>query len=478
MRASKPDTAADDASPLSAVMREPVHCPPHTPMREVLATMQARHIGSMIVTAGAARPIGILTLRDVVDRVALRDGALDQPVERAMTRSLHVLPPHATVFEAGLLMLAQGIRHVLVVEDGRLTGIVTEKDLFALQPQSLRRIAGALRGADGTERLVELAATLRDHVRELLAQGTAAEPLTATIASLNDVLAQRVVELELARLGEPVPALCWIAFGSEGRREQTFATDQDNGIIFGDDADADCVRERVLPHAQRINETLARCGYALCKGNVMAGNPECCLSLAEWRQRFDAWIDSGDPEALLKASIFFDFRPMFGARELADALRVTLFERVARSPRFLHQMAANALRNRAPLGLIGNLKTSGAGADARTVDLKLNGAALFADAARIYSLATGVTHTNTCDRLREFGVRRGLDALEVEAWVDGFLFVQVLRLRLQDGQIEAGETAGNRLAPARLNALEKRILREALGQARTLQSRLTMDYQL
>lgn len=478
MRASKTDTAADDASPLSAVMREPVHCPPHTPVREVLATMQARHIGSVIVTADGGRPIGILTLRDVVDRIALREGALDQPVESAMTTSLHVLPPNATVYEAALLMLAQGIRHVLVVEDRRLAGIVTEKDLFALQPQSLRRIAGAIRGADDAERLVELAATLREHARELLAQGTAAEPLTATIASLNDVLAQRVVELELASLGESQLALCWTAFGSEGRHEQTFATDQDNGIIFGDVPDPDRVRERVLPHAQRINETLARCGYALCKGNVMAGNPECCLSLGEWQRRFDAWIDSGDPEALLKASIFFDFRPVFGARALADALRMALFERVARSPRFLHQMAENALRNRAPLGVVGNLKTSGAGAEARTIDLKLNGAALFVDAARIYSLATGVTHTNTCDRLRGFGRRRALDPLEVEAWIDGFLFVQVLRLKLQDAQIEAGETPGNRLAPARLNALEKRILREALGQARTLQSRLAMDYQL
>src|SRR5690348_6520775 len=103
MRASPRETGADDASPLSAVMRKPVHCPPSTPLRAVLETMQAQRIGSMIVTRHDAAPAGILTLRDVVDRVVLRQGALDQPVESAMTTALHALPPHATVYEASLL---------------------------------------------------------------------------------------------------------------------------------------------------------------------------------------------------------------------------------------------------------------------------------------------------------------------------------------------------------------------------------------
>ncbi|HEX2831196.1 MAG TPA: DUF294 nucleotidyltransferase-like domain-containing protein [Burkholderiales bacterium] len=478
MRASPGEAGVDDARPLSAVMREPIHCPRSTPLRAALETMQARRIGSILVTEDDAKPVGILTLRDVVDRVVLREGALDRPVETAMSGPLHVLPPHATLYEAALLMLAKGIRHIPVVESGRLGGIVSEKDLFALQPPSMRRLAAAIRGATEVECLVELAGELRAHARELLVRGTAAEPLTSAIASLNDMLAQRVVELERSSLPPSSPAFCWLAFGSEGRREQTFATDQDNGIVFADGADAHGARAELLLYARRVNDTLARCGYALCKGLVMASNPEWCASLAEWQRRFAAWIDSGDPQALLKASIFFDMRPVHGARELADALRAFVFERVARSQRFLHQMAANAVRNRVPLGVLGNFRTSGSGREAHTLDLKLNGTAIFADAARVYGLAAAVPHTSTCDRLRGFGRHARLDPLEIEAWIEGFLFLQVLRLRTQNAQADANEPAGNRIQPERLNAIEKHILREALRQARSLQTRLRMDYRL
>jgi CBS domain-containing protein len=69
-------------------------------------------------------------------------------------------------------------------------------------------------------------------------------------------------------------------------------------------------------------------------------------------------------------------------------------------------------------------------------------------------------------------------ALEAQAWIDGFLFVQVLRLRHQRMQLAAGEPLSNRVAPGALNDLERRVLKEALRQAKRLQARLALDYQL
>ncbi|MFX9665230.1 DUF294 nucleotidyltransferase-like domain-containing protein, partial [Acinetobacter baumannii] len=72
---------------------------------------------------------------------------------------------------------------------------------------------------------------------------------------------------------------CWLAFGSEGRMEQTFCTDQDNGLVF--DAPpglaADSVRPALLRVASDINRALAQLGFPLCEGGVMAGQPRCCL---------------------------------------------------------------------------------------------------------------------------------------------------------------------------------------------------------
>ena len=440
--------------------------------------MRAHRIGSVVIADPAGAPRGIFTLRDLVDRVMLETDALDQPISKVMTQDLYALPPDATAYEAALAMLRHGIRHVLVVEGERLVGIVSEKDLFSLQRVSMRQLAGAIREADDIEALVGFAHEIREHARKMLGQGVAPEPLTQFIASLNDLLTQRIIDLEFRTISGQELRYCWIALGSEGRYEQTFHTDQDNAIIFDGVPSVETVRAALLPCAERVNRALDRCGFPLCKGNIMAGNPRWCLSLAEWRERFANWIDTGEPEALLHGAIFFDFRALHGEGSLADTLRRWLMEHAQQTPRFLHQMAVNALQNRPPIGWLRDFITSDGEGHAHTIDLKLNGATLFTDAARIYSLAAGIAHTNTCERLRRFGVARKIDSREVRAWVDGFLYIQLVRLKQQQRDELRGVPLSNRVDPDELNAVERTTLREAFRQARTLQSRLALDYRV
>jgi len=467
------------ASPLAKVVRRPpVTCPPDASVRSALKTMHELNIGSMVVTDGNLTPLGILTLRDVLDRVALAEYGLDQPISGVMSRDVFSMPPQASAYEAALAMVRRGIHHILVVERGRLTGLITDKDLFSLQRINMRQLAGVIREANSIESLVQFSDDIRQLAHNMLAQGIAAEQLTHFIASLNDLLTQRIIDLELAGAGLGDVRLCWLALGSEGRFEQTFSTDQDNGIIFAGAADAASLRERLLPFAQRVNAALASCGFPMCKGNVMASNPQWRLSEQEWREKFAHWIDSGNPKALLHATIFFDFRGLHGELGLADELRGWMLAQTARSPRFLHQMAANALNNSPPLGLLHDFVTDRDTAHPHTLNLKLHGASLFADAARIYSLASGIAQTNTGARLCEFGVLQGVSEREVKAWIDSFQFIQVLRLRHQHIQHLRGVAMDNIINPDDLNQLERRILKEALRQVRALQSRLALDYRL
>jgi CBS domain-containing protein len=475
------DSAAQQAmsSPLEGVMRrEPIACAPGTPIRTAIEEMRAHRIGSMVVVDGNLAPIGIFTLRDLLDRVALSGDALDQPISTVMSSDVFALSSRATVYEATLAMLRRGIRHVLVVEGGKLAGLVSEKDLFSLQRISMRQLAGAIHDARDIEHLVRFSEEIRQHARKMLEQGMAAEPLTQFIASLNDLLTQRLIDLVFADLGSDGIRFCWIALGSEGRYEQTFFTDQDNGIVFAAGGDIEAARNRLLPYAQRVNEILGRCGFPLCKGDIMAGNQRWCLSLDEWRHRFANWIDSGEPQALLHGAIFFDFRALHGDVGLADSLREWLLQHAAKTPRFLHQMAENALRNRSPLGLLRDFVTSDDPGHPGTIDLKLNGAMLFVDAARVYSLAAGVAQTNTCERLRQFAALSKVPRLEMQAWVDAFLLIQLLRLRQQQQRSLRGLPLDNRVNPDHLNAMERQTLKEALRQARALQSRLAADYRL
>ena len=103
------------------------------------------------------------------------------------------------------------------------------------------------------------------------------------------------------------------------------------------------------------------------------------------------------------------------------------------------------------------------------------------DAARIFSLAAGVTHTNTIQRLRLSAAKMNLHQPEIEAWIDALLFIQVLRLRHHDESSAKGpseDALDNLIDPASLNELDRRILKEAFRQARKAQAKLKLDYQL
>lgn len=471
------------SSPLSAVLRrEPVTCPPDTSIRVALQMMRDAHLGSMIVADPSGRPLGIFTLRDLLERVTLAELSIDQPISKVMSHKPVALPPQAQVYEAAMVMAREGFRHVLVTEpNGKLCGILSERDLFSLQRVGLRQISAAIRQAENVALLTNLSKDIRLLTHNMMAQGVAAEQLTQLISTLNDLLTARIIELELIASGLQQPdacptVLCWLALGSEGRLEQTFYTDQDNGIIFtvpvGETADS--MRTSLLPVARRINEALANCSFPLCKGGVMASNPKWCLSADEWQDTFFGWIDHGSPEDLLNASIFFDFRALYGNARLSDRLRSWLSKKVATTPRFLHQMAANALLNRPPLGVLRDFVLG----QQDMLDIKLNGTTPFVDAARIFSLACASSATNTVQRLRDIAAPLNIGMTEVEGWIDAFYFLQMMRLLHQHDCTAQGREMDNQINPERLNDLDRRILKEAFRQARKMQSRLAMDYRL
>ncbi len=466
------------ALPLRALLRkEPVTCGESMPVREVAALMRARGVGSVVVVDSESRPAGIFTSTDLVAFAAERID--DRPVAEAMSRDLVWLPAYAMAYEAALAMVSRGIRHVLVTQGGKLTGVVSERDLFSLQRLGLGEITTEIRLAGSVELLAGLAAEIRKLARMLVAQGVAPEPLTHFVSVLNDRLAQRVVELERKNHRWESISWCWLAFGSEGRLEQTFSTDQDNGLIFQahDGARPDAVRAQMLPFARAVNDALHACGFPLCKGNIMASNPRLCLSLGEWQERIRGWIENPEPKALLDAAICFDFRALQGDVTLTRTLRDWVHPVARAHPAFLRLLAQNALQSRPPLGRIRDFATEDAPNHPHSINLKANGTRPFVDAARIYALAHGLNATATGERLRSARAAMRMGEAENEALVQAFFVIQGLRLRRQ-AALEPGEEEANRIDPSALNPLERRILKGAFLEARNLQNRLALDYQI
>ncbi len=492
MNSTSPDLAGLTLhSQLAAlVRRKPVTATPGTSLRAALQTMSEERVGSIVVVEPeSGKPIGIFTLRDLLHRVAAKSCDLDQWITSVMSDSgLVLLNRRASVYQAALLMARHGVHHVMVVDaSGRLAGVVSQNDIYGLQGGEAKAIGGAIRNARDMDALIAAAGEIRRLTMQMLSDGSGAESLTQLISTLNDHLTVRVIELAAAEFSLPRVAWCWLAFGSEGRFEQTFSTDQDNGIVFespgagGDGGDVkagtEALRQAFLPFAVAVNQRLDACGFRLCKGNIMAGNPELCLSLDEWRGKFSSWLHAASPKALLNATIFFDFRPIYGAEPVADELRGWLLSNCAGATLFQRFMAENALQVAPPLGTIRDFAFDGNKRFPHTLDLKACGSRLFVDAARIIALAYGVAHTGTAQRLRAVAESMHFAKDDLAAMVEGFYFMQMLRLRHQQGNGIDPESA-NRIDPDSLNELDRHILKEAFKQARKLQSKLRLDYRL
>jgi CBS domain-containing protein len=469
-------------TPLGDLLRRAAYSvPPQTPLVDALLAMHERRIGSVLVAdADSGAAVGILTRHDVLGRVTLPGLALSTPIRAVMSSPVHTLGRHHTAQDAALAMSRHGIRHVPIADEaGRVVGIVSERDLFALQRLSLKQVSGAIRAAGDVPALQAVAADIRRFARNLLGQGVGARQLTELISHLNDVLTERLVTLVARQRGVDLSRICWLAFGSEGRSEQTIATDQDNGIVFASDA-PQRDRPALLAFAHEVNEALDACGYPLCKGNVMASNPACCMSPAEWRERFTHWIDHGAPEDLLAASIYFDLRAVAGDAALARSLREDVVQEAARNPRFIKQMADNALRNAPALTWTGAIDAQPL-AGQQVVDLKLHGTAIFVDTARLYALAHGLPATGTRERFEAAGRALNASAQESESWTSAFEALQMLRLRVQldrasRAAVDAADGNPNLLDVAALNDIDRRVLKESLRVARRLQQRIGLDW--
>ena len=469
--------------PLSDLLRRaPITGGPDESLRTVFERMEHEGVGAIIVVEGgeqaAERVAGIFTRQDVVGRVVLPQIPLDTPVRQVMSSPVFTMDASDTVGDAMLQMAGHAIRHIPVMRDGRLAGVVTERDLFVLQRRTLRQISDAIGRADDVDSLAIVAGDIRHWSHSLVAQGVSADFITRLISRLNDQLSVRLIGLVARMHRIDIDRICWLALGSEGREEQTIATDQDNALIIGEGA---APVAALLAFADEVNRGLDRCGYPLCKGGIMASNPRWCLTLEQWRAQFDGWIDRGDPASLLNASIFFDFRALAGDGALAYALREHVTARAKDVPRFLKQMSDNALCSGPPVSWTGGLLDTLFSREEALIDLKLSGTAPFVDGARLLALARGVRSTGTAERFDQLMQAGALPAREARDWTAAFQFLQSLRLRAQHRLAAAADSADaeanpNRIDTRELSTIDRRILKESFRQARELQQRLAADY--
>lgn len=473
--------SAGSRDTLRAVARRtPLVLTPETTLRELLVKIsQSQEDAVVIAYPDSGVPLGLLTVRELLHALAYGEAPLDEPVGLWMTGAPFTLPADANVHRARVLMSKRGIRHVLLNDpDGRLVGLVDHADLLGMRDDTAEALIQTIAGARDVDAMMRAADQVRRRGAELFHGGMPVESLCQWVSGLNDLIGMRISELIEGEFDLPAVPWCWLVFGSEGRLEQTFSTDQDNGLLFVPPTPeaTDDTRAGFLPFAQAVNEALHRCGFERCPGKIMGGNPDWCLSADEWQQRFRNWLRVPEPEALMHGTIFFDFRPLYGNFEPADQLRAWLADEAPKHSRFFHALAEQTLGVSPPLGWAGQFSYERNRDFPHTIDLKLQGARLFTDIARLWGLEVGTWATGTAERLRAVGAARGRPTADTAAEIEAFHLIQ--RFRIQQQLQTKDQDAANRVDPDDLNELHRLMLKEAMRQAKRLQMRLRQQFGL
>jgi len=448
------------------VKQKPRTVPADSTIQQAAKTMAGYRIGSLLIhqPGNAEDIIGVITDRDLRNKVLAQGLDYNEPVETIMSSPVATVLSQSICFDALIKMMSSSIHHLAVEQKGNIIGVVTSHDIMLLQgnsPYSLFKEIGKQRDIRG---LYPLSQKIPEMIRNLIKEGAKAGNIARMISILNDHILERLLTLLEDEMGAPPVDYCWLLMGSEGRREQTFKTDQDNAIIYADPADENqrrAAEEYFTGFARKAIDHLVNCGYPLCPGEIMAVNPKWCQPASVWQGYFESWVAAPDPQELLHATIFFDFRAGFGKASLADDLRRHLNTITKRQEIYLLHLARECMSGRAPLSFFKNFIVEKDGEHINKLDIKRQGLTPFVNFARVLALQHGINETNTLSRLRVLAKEK---VITDELWamaVEAYEMQMQLRLIHQLNQMESGILPDNYINPAELSDLEKRMLRDS-----------------
>jgi CBS domain-containing protein len=458
--------SGDLAGPVEKLIAgPPMFVSPEASVAETAQKMSQAHISSVLVSTD---PPGIITDRDLRSRVLAEGLGPDTPAHQVMSRPFRSLPAETPVYGALLFMLEENVHHLPLHREGQIVGVVTDTDLLRHQAKSPLYLLKQVEQLEKAEALARYSLEVAGMVEALFRGGLDVAQIGRIVASLNDALIKRLLRLAEREFGPPPTPYAWIVFGSEGRMEQALLTDQDNALIYLRDSPE--ARQYFAAFSQRVVGGLIKAGFPSCPGGYMA--TQWHKPLDEWLRLFKGWIETPRPQALLEATIFFDFRPVYG-NLLLDSLDELLFE-AGDWALFLAHLARAALEFRPPLG--GFFKRIQDDKEGR-VDFKLGGIAPIVSLARLYALEAHAGQArSTFERLKIAARSKSLSRTGADTLAETFRLLLRLRLREQLDTMKAGGVPDNKVYLSHLSPLEQRHLKEAFLAIREMQEATASNF--
>jgi CBS domain-containing protein len=457
---------------VGAIAKAAVTVSEDTTIREAAGIMTAQKVSSLIVLDKRNLPVGIMTDRDLREKVVAMGRSTDEPVRNIMTISLIRADADDFCFEAVLKMIKYNIHNILVIKEGALQGIMTNHDIMLLQGTSPLSIAHSVDNQQNIYGLANSSGRINSMLGLLLKEGAKAASISTIITEINDRLVRKVLEIGERQLGQPPVPYCWVVLGSEGRKEQIFKTDQDNAIIFADPSSSeeeDLCRKYFAGLTAFVSDALRKVGYPDCPDGYMAANPQWCQSLKTWKSYYYDWIQGTTAESVVKSLIFFDVRPLYGKSGLSDELKNYSISLIRGNGRFLGLMAERVTKNTPPIGFFNAFVVEKDGDHKDKFDIKMKGTRPLVDAVRLIALDRGIKETSTLGRLKALKGKGSFIDEHLSDLEQVFEFIMLLRIHHRFEQVQIGKEPDNFINPGGLGTLEKKTIKEGFHLIAKLQ---------
>ncbi len=450
----------------------PVLCREQTPIREVAEMMRQAEASCAFVNNGDGRSVGIVTETDLAAKVVAAGRNSQDAVCTIMTSPVVEVRDSEPTFQAMLLMLQRNIHHVLVTRDGLPHSVLTTHDLMLLQGRSPLVLSRDIDRQTTVEGVAAAQGRILALIPLLIREGAKASHIGHVIAEINDHVVHKLMKIAEEKVGPPPCPYCWITLGSEGRREQTFKTDQDNGLIYADlpDEQRPAAYEYFRTLAKTASEYMSRCGYPPCHGGYTAANARWRQPVDAWRSYFSEWITDPEQHTALHGLIFFDMRPVFGDFRLFEQVREYVHTLLKSAGFFKSILAYVSIIQKPPLSLFRNFIVERNGEHKDSLDLKMYGTAPIVNLARLFAVDALIDATGTIERLEALRAAGYGDATMLADLIEASEFLMMLRLQHQVEQSREGKPVSNYVNPESLSHLQRALLKEAFQSIARAQS--------
>lgn len=447
-------------------------------VKDAASLMSKLRISSLILIDSHGIPAGIITDTDLRDKVVAKGFDSSIKVDEIMSPPLIRADISETCFEALLKMIKYNIHHLLVVEGGKLKGVITNHDFMLLQGTSPLSLLKSIENQKGIEGLQPISERISRILTILIKEGVRPRQIVRIITELNDRLLQKIIELSFKELGAPPLPISLIVYGSEGRKEQTFKTVFDWAIVYEDtkttlhEKNIGTYCENLIRHLKSVFE---KCGFPSFDPHPFGAGLSIYANISQWEDIITNAILSGGDNIII-ASKFLDLRHIYGNQDTVNTFREQLISKIKFSNDYLAKLVDHATLHRSPLGFFKQFVVERGGEHKNELNLKEKGIMPIVDLVRVLAILGNVHECSTLDRLKILSEKDDKLRSIRDDITSAFEFLQNIRIQDQLKKKELNKVVDDFIDPSELTLLEKKTLKEVFQIIPTLQNIVTETF--